>query len=418
MVNGSFLLIAAAISAVIWANLSHDSYHHFWHTDITFSIGEKGLTKSLSHWIDEALMVFFFFSVGLEIKREILVGELASIKKAILPIMAALGGMLFPALIYAAINYNTPNASGWGIPMATDIAFSLAILAVLREKIPIGVRIFLTALAIADDLGAVLVIGLFYTNSISVNYLLIALFFLCALALANFLWIRLTIIYVILGIGLWFSILCSGIHATVAGVLIALFIPARGKYDTQTFVDKVNAYLERFQCRGECGYTILLNKTHLNSVHDIELACHDVETPLQRLDHAVHSWVSYVIVPLFALANSGVVLSGINFTESITHPVALGIICGLVIGKPLGIMTFTFISVKVLKTTLANGVTWMHLTGASVLAGIGFTTSLFISGLSFSTPEIIEISKLGIVAGSLISAVLGLAILLKGTSKG
>lgn len=417
MVNSSFLLILAAVSAVIWANLSYDSYHHFWKTDITFSIGHHSLTKSLSHWIDEALMVLFFFSVGLEIKREILVGELASVKKAILPIMAAIGGMVVPALIYMAFNYNTQTAIGWGIPMATDIAFSIAILAILGDKIPVGVRIFLTALAIADDLGAVLVIGLFYTSSISVYYLLIALFFLLCLTVANILWIRWTIVYVFLGFGLWFAILSSGIHATVAGVLVALFIPAQGKYDTQTFLDKIKAYINRFECQKECGYTILVDKNHLNAVHDIEMACHDVETPLQRLDHGVHAWVSYFIVPLFALANSGIVLSGINIGESLTHSVALGIICGLVIGKPLGIMIFTFISVKMFKTTLTNGVTWMHLIGASCLAGIGFTMSLFISGLSFTRPEIIEISKLSIVVGSLISAFLGLTILLKATSK-
>ena len=423
MVSGSFPLMIATLAAIIWANLSPESYLHFRENHLTVSLGSFHLEKSLAHWIDEALMALFFFSVGLEIKREILVGELASMKKAILPVMAAIGGMVVPALIYTAFNYNQPTAHGWGIPMATDIAFSLAVIAVLGKKIPVGVRIFLTALAIADDLGAVLVIGLFYTKSISMGHLLMAALFLGAIALANLMWVRWTIVYAVLGILMWFAILKSGIHATVAGVLVAMFIPARGKYDTHTFINKVSTHLNAFQCGNnadadddlECGYTILLNKTHLNAVQNIEQACHEVETPLQRLEYAIHSWVSYLILPLFALANAGVVLKGISFTESIMHPVALGIMAGLVVGKPVGIMLFTWISVKMLKTELHHGVTWSHLAGAGILAGIGFTMSLFIAGLSFDTPQTMEIAKLGIILGSIISTVLGLGFLIHGT---
>lgn len=418
IVGSSFPLIIAAISAFVWANLWPASYHSLWHMDLSLSMGSFHMTKSLSHWIDEALMALFFFSVGLEIKREVLVGELATFKKAALPVCAAVGGMLVPALIYAAFNYNSPTSAGWGIPMATDIAFSLAILAILGKRIPIGVRIFLTALAIADDLGAVLVISLFYTQSIAWNYLLIALIFMVALALANFLWIRWTLVYALLGIGVWFTILCSGIHATVAGVIVAMFIPARGRYDTRTFIDRVQAYVEGFECQDECGYTIMLNREHQNAVHNIELACHEVETPLQRLEYGINSWVVFLILPLFALANSGIGLHDMNISQSLTHPVSLGIIFGLVIGKPVGISLFTFIATKLLNAPLHAGVRWIHIIGASMLGGIGFTMSLFISGLSFTVPEITEISKLSILLGSIISCVAGLSLLLYSSYSG
>lgn len=419
MVSGSFPLIIAAFAAILWANLSNESYHLFREAQLGGGIGAFEMKKSLAHWIDDALMALFFFSVGLEIKREILVGELASFRKAVLPVMAAVGGMVVPALIYTAFNHGLPFSNGWAIPMATDIAFSLAVLAVLGYRIPVSVRIFLTALAIADDLGAVLVIGLFYTKAISVNYLFAALFFVAVLSVANLLWVRWTFFYGIVGLLLWCAILKSGIHATVAGVIVALFIPARGRYETRIFVEKVKLYLNRFECRKEdsddednaCGYSILLNRNHLDMVHNIEQACHEVETPLQRLEFGLHAWVSYLILPFFALVNAGVVLKSASLSEAFSHPAALGIIFGLVLGKPLGILLFTWISVKILKISLDKGIRWSHLAGASMLAGIGFTMSLFIAGLSFDSPEIMEIVKLGIIAGSVAAAALGMGFL-------
>lgn len=416
IISGSYPLMIAAVAAMLWANLSPHSYHGFRHAELSLAVGPFHIAKSVSHWIDEALMAFFFFSVGLEIKREVLVGELASVKKAMLPVMAAIGGMLFPALIYLAFTVNTEYSIGWGIPMATDIAFSLAVLVLLGSRIPLGIRIFLTALAIADDLGAVLVIGLFYTQSVSVTALSLAALLLVILFAANLLWVRNRIVYAVLGVLLWMAILSSGIHATVAGVLVALFIPAKGRYETHIFIDRVRQYLDRFACsdRGgnECGFSILLNKNHLNAVRLIEEACQEVETPLQRLEHGVQPWVSYLILPLFALANAGIVFSDIHLASCLLHPVSLGIISGLVIGKPLGILVFTFLSVKILRTDLLAGVYWHHLIGAGILAGIGFTMSLFISGLSFSSPEIVDIAKLGIIVGSLVSALAGLTFLL------
>lgn len=417
LVRGSYPLFFTTLLALIWANVSATSYHSLWHSELTISFGYFQITKSLIQWVDEALMTLFFFTVGLEIKREILVGELASAKKALLPVAAALGGMLFPAAIYAVLNYGTHGARGWGIPMATDIAFSLAVLAILGKSIPLGLKVFVSAFAIADDLGAVLVIALFYTEAIVWHYLLISVVFLIALAVANSLWIRWTWVYALLGIGIWFTILGSGIHATVAGVVVAMFIPARGKYDTDTFIKNVSTSLSNFECEpGSCGYSILLNSKHLSAVHAIELACHDVETPVQRLEHGLQSWIAFVVLPLFALANAGLSLKGMDFFRALSHPVSLGILLGLVLGKPLGITVFTYVAHKIAKAPLPSGVTWLHIIGASILGGIGFTMSLFISGLSFTSAGLVEFSKLGILVGSLVSGVLGLALLGLGAS--
>jgi NhaA family Na+:H+ antiporter len=412
VVRGSYPLFFATTLAFIWANLYPSSYHSTWHTELTISLGHFQITRSLVHWIDEALMTLFFFTVGLEIKRELLVGELASFKRALLPISAALGGMLLPAAIYAAFNYGTPTANGWGIPMATDIAFSLAVLAILRDKVPLGLRIFLSAFAIADDLGAVLVIALFYTQEIVWQYLIVSGLFLVGLALANRLWIEWTLVYALLGMGMWFAIFGSGVHATVAGVLVAMFIPAKARYDTDVFLSKLKAYTDEFECEpGSCGYTILLNKEHLDAVQAIEEACHDVETPLQRLGHSLGSWVTVVILPLFALANAGLTLGDFHLSDAVTHPVTLGVTLGLVVGKPLGIFLSTYLTSKILKAPLPSGVSWFHILGAGILGGIGFTMSLFISGLSFVRAEGAELSKLGIIMGSLVSGVLGLVVL-------
>ncbi len=412
VVRGSYPLFFTALLALLWANVFSASYHSLWHAELTISLGHFQITRSLVHWIDEALMTLFFFTVGLEIKRELLVGELASFKRALLPIAAALGGMLLPAAIYAAFNYGTPTAKGWGIPMATDIAFSLAVLAILRNKVPLGLRVFLSAFAIADDLGAVLVIALFYTQEIVWQYLLVSGLFLVGLALVNRLWIRWTFVYALLGIGVWFFILGSGVHATVAGVLVAMFIPAKARYDTDTFLRQVKSYTEQFECEpGSCGYTILLNQEHLQAVQAIEEACHDVETPLQRFEHGLQPWVSFLVLPLFALANAGLVLEQLHVTDAITHPVTLGVTLGLVLGKPIGISLFTYLASRTMKAPLPSGIRWSHIFGVGMLGGIGFTMSLFISGLSFSTAEFAELSKLGIIMGSLVSAVLGLLLL-------
>jgi NhaA family Na+:H+ antiporter len=411
--SSSILLLAAAVAAILWANspLSH-LYHSFWHTELSLSVGPYTISKSLLHWINDGLMAFFFFTVGLEIKQEMLVGELASFRKAFLPAAAALGGMIFPSLIFVLFNRGTPAVHGWGIPMATDIAFALGALAVLGRRLPLGLRAFLSALAIADDLGAVLVIALFYTKTIALDYLLVGVVFVGGLALANFLWVRRTLVYALLGIGLWLAILGSGVHATVAGIIVAMFIPAKGKYDTDKFIGEVGTLMNELQCDPSgCGPSILLNQRHLNIVQSIELAAHHAETPLQRLEHSLYPWVAFVIIPLFALSNAGLTFEASDAFRAFTSPLTLGIALGLLVGKPLGIGLFSYLAVKTGLASLPRGVTWPHVTGAGILGGIGFTMSLFIMGLSFNEDILMVQAKLGILSGSLASALLGLAFL-------
>jgi Na+:H+ antiporter, NhaA family len=408
--SSSVLLGAATLIAFVWANSAFaSSYNSFWQTEFSLVLGDYSISKTLREWIDEGFMTIFFFIVGLEIKREILVGELATLKKALLPAGAAVGGMLFPALIYFAFNRGLPTATGWGIPMATDIAFAMGAVSVLGRRLPAGIRIFLSALAIVDDLGAVIVIALFYTEKIVALYLLAAMVIFLLTVIANLLWIRRTPVYALLGIALWLSFLGSGLHATVAGVIVAMCIPARGRYPTEKFVEKVTGYLEQFDCPSDgCGYSILLNEKHMDAVQSTELACHDVETPLQRLEHSLHPWVVFVIVPLFALANAGLTTARIDIPAALASPVMLGILCGLLFGKPLGITLFSWLSVKMKLCSLPAGVTWSHIFGAGLLGGIGFTMSLFVTELSFSQPAVMDHAKVGVLLGSIGAGVIGL----------
>jgi len=411
--SSSILLISATVIALIWINSNvGETYHRFWHTQISFTFGHFHISKTLLHWVNDGLMSLFFFTVGLEIKREILVGELATPKKALLPVIAALGGMIVPGLIYAALNVGSPNIHGWGIPVATDIAFALGAVAVFGRNLPVGLRIFLAAFAIADDLGAVVIIAIFYTKEIVWSNLIISLFLIFGLAVANFFWIRQTLIYAILGLAVWFFVLGSGVHPTIAGVIVSLFVPARGRYDTDNFLQNVKKITEKFECEEQsCGYSILLNQEHMYAVQALELACHDVETPLQRLMHALHPWVAFLILPLFALGNTGLVFRGIVFSEAVSHPVILGIIFGLVVGKPIGILLFSYLSVKTGIASLPQEVKWSHIFGGAMLGGIGFTMSLFLSELSFTDPHIIDYARIAILAGSILSAVFGMSYL-------
>jgi len=411
--SSSVLLLAATVIALVWANSQvGETYHTFWHTEISVIFGDYHVSKTLVHWINDGLMALFFFTVGLEIKREILVGELAAPKKALLPVIAALGGMIVPGLIYLAFNFGTQNMSGWGIPMATDIAFALGAVALFGRKLPVGLRIFLAAFAIADDLGAVFIIALFYTNKIVWHYIYICLFLTLCLALANLFWIRWTLIYAFLGLAIWFFILGSGIHPTVAGVIVSFFIPARGRYDTDRFLQNINELIKKFECEEQsCGYSILLNQDHLHTVHALELACHDVETPLQRLLHTLHPWVAFLILPFFALSNTGVILHGISLSEAATHTVSMGIVFGLVFGKPIGVTLFSFLAVKLQVASLPENVRWSHILGVAMLGGIGFTMSLLISNLSFSSPQILNYTKMAILTGSFLSALIGIGFL-------
>ncbi len=413
---GGLALIAAAIIAVIWANSAyHESYHHLWH-EVKFSIalGDFDLTASLHHWINDGLMAFFFFTIGLEIKREIMDGELSTLKKAALPITAAFGGMIFPAIFYVLmVRLNPEFINGWGIPMATDIAFALGLMALLGNRVSLNLKIFLSALAIADDLGAVLVIAIFYTDTIDYMELFYAAISLTMLIGANLAGVRNMLFYAIVGIlGVWIAFIFSGVHATIAGVLIAFTIPARSRISKKEYEEKFAGYLEQLR-NFSTDTSQLLSKEYAHLLSSLEKLNKLAHTPLQRIEHKMLPVTAYFILPLFALSNAGVHIEG-SFFDTLLHPIALAIIIGLVAGKFLGISLFTRLMVKLKVSSLPDGVTWRQLYGMAMLAGIGFTMSIFISDLAFVDTAFKQIAKVGIVCASIVSAMIGMAILSKG----
>lgn len=409
--SGGILLLICTIFALIWANsYFSESYFNLWHTKISIIINKTGLTYSLHHWINDGFMVIFFFVVGLEIKREFLVGELSSFKKASLPVAAAIGGMLFPAGLYLLFNAGGEGVPGWGIPMATDIAFVIGIMAILGSKVPVALKVFVTALAIADDIGAVLVIAIFYTSEISIISLAVAGGILILLITANLLGLRHLLIYTILGIGLWLAFLKSGVHATIAGVLLAFTIPSSSRINTREYTKRNSKLLRDFDDAGEEGPDVLTNEERQTYVHEIERNSERILTPLQRFEHGLAPWVSFLIMPSFALANAGVSL-GEGLIESLLNSISIGIIAGLFIGKQVGIFLFSWLSIKLGLSSKLIGVNWKNLYGAGILAGIGFTMSLFITNLAFADNELVEIAKVGILLASLISGVAGFIIL-------
>ena len=415
--SGGILLIIATVIALAWANSPFvDSYHHLWNTYLSIDVGGLGLKYSLHHWINDGLMVIFFFVVGLEIKRELLVGELSSAKKAALPIAAALGGMIFPALIYTIFNLGSEGAPGWGIPMATDIAFVVGILALLGKKVPLALKIFILALAIVDDLGAVLVIAIFYTSNISFTSLLIAAGFIVLLIAMNRMGVRNLLIYTLVGVGLWLAFLKSGVHATVAGVLLAFTIPVSSRINTNKFKNETEILLVEFDNAGEPGNDVLTNSERLSIVDQIENNCEKILTPLQRFEHGLHPWVAFFIMPVFALANAGVTI-GSGIVSAVSNPISMGIISGLFIGKQIGIFSFSYFAVKLKLASMPEGVSWKKIYAAAILAGIGFTMSLFIANLAFKFPELLDIAKVGILSGSLLSGIVGFIILKSALNK-
>lgn len=409
--SGGILLMIAAVIALVWANSPWSaSYNDFWHSHLAISAGPFELDKSLQHWINDGLMVIFFFVVGLEIKREILVGELASIRRAMLPVVAAAGGAILPAGIFLWFNAGTDASSGWGIPMATDIAFSLGVLALLGSRVPTMLKVFLTALAIVDDIIAVLVIAVFYTASIEAIYLGMAAVVIGFLLLVNYLRVVNPLVYAVFGVLLWFAFLQSGVHATIAGVLLAFTIPARTRIDTEAFIAETRDSLDQFVAAAAPGQSILTNPQHQSALSKLETAIDAARSPMQRFEHALHTWVAFLIMPVFALANAGVALGDMGL-DAITSPVALGIALGLIVGKQVGITAFTWVVVKLGVTQLPTGIQWRHIYGVASLAGIGFTMSLFIGGLAFDTEEQLTFAKIGILGGSAVSGIIGYTLL-------
>jgi len=368
--SGIILILCTLVSIAIANSYFGKGYLDFWHTKIGFEIGGIALKYSVEHWINDGLMAVFFLLIGLEIERELYIGELSDLKNATLPIFAAIGGMATPSLLHFLFNWGAETQAGAGVPMATDIAFALGVLALLGSRVPISLKIFLTALAIIDDLGAIVVIALFYVSDFSLLYLMLALGILAALFVLNRLGIHSLPFYLIPGIFMWYFMLKSGIHATIAGVLLAFVLP---------------------------------------------FANGDEKSPSYKLQHFLHKPVAYLIMPIFALANTGIALTG-NWIGGLVTSNSLGIFAGLFVGKPLGIALFSFLAVKFGLSQLPNAVSWKHIIGAGFLGGIGFTMSIFITLLAFDNPEIIQSSKISILLSSLAAGIVGFLLLNKETA--
>jgi NhaA family Na+:H+ antiporter len=413
--SSGIIILAFVLTALVWINSPlNASYEDLWETEVTIVFGGFELSKTLLLWINDFLMAIFFLLVGLEIKREILIGELSSFKDASVPIIAAVGGMICPAVIYML--FNPPNSdgfNGWAIPMSTDIAIALGILMLFGKRVPFSLKVFLTTLAIADDIGAVVVIGLFYSAELHLEYLFIGCLLFLLLFGLNRVGIRYYMIYALFGLVFWFVVLKSGIHATIAGILLATTIPATTMIDFEEFqvissglVNKMNQVIYD----GDPEGTDL--KFYQSTLKTLEVACHDAEAPLQRLEHLLAPYAIFLIIPLFALANAGVTLEG-DLLEILLDPITLGIFFGLVIGKPLGIFSSVWICDRLGIIEVPKSLTWHHILGVGCLAGIGFTMSMFVSSLTFTDEALVTATKVGILLASLASALLGTIILTK-----
>jgi Na+:H+ antiporter, NhaA family len=408
--TAGIVLLSCVVVAIAWANIAGiDSYHHTWNTHLRIGFGVHNFDQPLHVWINDGLMAVFFFVIGLELKREFIDGELSSVSKAALPMAAAFGGMIVPAFIYFLFNNNLPSSGGWGIPMATDIAFALGLLSLAGDKISYSIKVFLSALAVADDLGAVIVIAIFYTQQINFVLLCFGGAGLILLWIGNTIGIRHLLFYGLIGLIIWFCFLFSGVHATIAGVLIAFTIPARTKINENLYLLQLHKYAQRFQLEIPTNSTLTTPAQH-RYIEKIKGISQDAETPLQKVEHNLHPWVAFTIMPLFALSNAGVIISR-DFFSTILNPVSVGIITGLVIGKFIGVLGFSWLMIKWGPAALPDKSSWRHIVGIALLAGVGFTMSLFVTGLAFTDQQLIEQAKAGILLGSLISGAAGLFLL-------
>jgi len=402
------ILMFMTVLALILANTpATEAYAHFFHTKVDLTVGSWELSHTIHHWINDGLMAIFFFIIGLEIKREILVGELSNIKVAILPILAAVGGMVFPALIYLGINSGEVGASGWGIPMATDIAFAISALVLLGKRVPAALVTFLVALAIVDDLGAVLVIAIFYTEQIHMLPLALAGISFVILIAFNRFGIHMILPYFVVGLFMWFFMLESGVHATIAGVIAAMAIPSKPKQTPLDFAQQTRDLIDKYDNYPICSDHMVHEKQKaiLNNIKDKIDA---VGTPAARLEHDLHLPVALIVIPLFALANAGITIDFSSIGTTIMEPVSLGIIAGLILGKVLGIFGVAWIAIKLKIATLPQGSSMSQIFGVAFLGGIGFTMSIFVADLAFiNSPELIFQAKVGILAASLLAGLFG-----------
>lgn len=404
---GGAFVVAAAAAAFAWANSAWDgSYRDLWESRVVLETGLFSIEEDLRHVVNDGLMALFFFLIGLETKREFLRGELADRRKAALPIAAALGGMVVPALVYAAFNAGGEGAKGWGIPMATDIAFALGVLALLGSRVPFALKVFLLALAVVDDVGAIVVIAAFYSDSLSWEASLTALGLFALIVGLSLAGVRSLAVYAVCGAVFWLAVFESGVHATIAGVILALLTPARPEITPTQLEDNARELLKRSSQTAD-------EEAEAEQTTIAELAgeVRRAEAPLDLLERSLHPWVVFLIVPLFALANAGVTLSSSAVDDAVSSAVTGGILLGLVVGKPAGILLFAWLAVRTKLAALPEGVRWLQLASVGMLGGVGFTVSLFITDLAFDEPALTQDGKIGILAASLMAAALGLVAL-------
>jgi NhaA family Na+:H+ antiporter len=407
----SALLLAATVAALLLANSRWaEAYFGLLHTEVGLAWGGARFALSVQHWINDLLMVVFFFVVGLEVKRELVAGQLSTPRKAAVPVVAAVGGMVVPALLYAWFNPSGEAAAGWGIPMATDIAFALGVLALFGSRVPVGLKVFLTALAIVDDLGAVLVIALFYSQQISWPALGVAAGFLAAIGIANRARVRHPVVYVGLALGVWAGVLASGVHATVAGVLVAMLVPVRSRLNPREFLELTGDRLAALRAARLTSDSMIEDRWQLNAISDLRRVAAEMRPPGLALEETFHGFVAYFILPVFAFFNAGVALNG-SLAHALSHPVGIGVVVGLVVGKQLGVFLFTWAVVVLGRAERPEGVSWSQVYGGACLAGIGFTMSMFVTQLAFTSDDNLTQAKVGVLAASVLAAAWGAIIL-------
>ncbi len=412
--RAAFVMLLGAIVALIIANTdAHEGFLEFWHVNVVVGVGDLVGEMSLAHMINDIFMAVFFLLVGLEIKYEMTVGELTNIRQAALPILGAVGGVAVPIVIYLIFNASSSeSAGGWGVPTATDIAFALGILALLGSRVPGGLRVFLSTLAVADDIIAILVIAIFYGEAPDLAWLLCALVVFVALVMMNRMHVFSLVPYILVGAVLWFCVYMSGVHATIAGVLLAFTIPSGSRVKLNNFLKWSDDRVKLADAFYEEGTPIIKQKKYISAISSLSSVSKETIPPATRLEHKLYPWVYFAILPLFALTNADVSLAGAPIAETLLSPVFLGVFFGLVIGKPLGIMVMSFLCVKLRIATLPTNVNWMHMLGASILGGVGFTMAIFVANLAYASPVLIAQAKLAILIASLFAGVIGFVFLL------
>ena len=397
------MLVFAAVVAVVWANSPWQaSYETLWHTRLGVHLGDLDLELDLRHWVNEGLMALFFLVVGLEVKRELVLGELRDRRQAALPVIAAAGGMLLPAALYAALNVSGSGSHGWGIPMATDIAFAIGVLALVAPNIPSGARLFLLTLAIADDIGSIIVIAVFYTSGIDVPWLFASIAVVGAVIVLRQFGFRTTPLFAALGLALWIAVHASGVHATLAGVVMGLLVPATPVLNREIVRSRTDELLDVFTPE---------------AARETRKIARQAVSQLEWLEHELHGWTSLAVVPVFALANAGVVFTSDGLRDAVSSPITAGVVLGLVVGKTLGITGAAWLAVRRGFAELPHGVNWRHITGTAALGGIGFTVSLFMTGLAFDSDTALDEAKIGIFVASAAAAIAGALILRRSVSE-